>query len=297
MIVSMNDSLSEQTIREQLTKLLTSEIFVRSARLSRFLQFTVNRTLAGRQSEIKEYVIGVEVYNRRSSYDPASDSIVRTEARRLRGKLKQYYESDGKTDPVRIVFSPGSYIPEIYLQESQVESTSAVAEFNGLYASASGEIVISVDRFVALSDTSQATLCARGIMAEILHLLMEMKGCEIVAPVSGSFHSVHSHLHLDGDIRQYEKRLRLTCRLTSAEGFQLTSHRFDISAQAADSFGLQEGIAAELVSRITAIVRTITTGSCFPSFPRGRILSMIAEKRITAGAASSRSSGIASRKT
>ena len=161
MIVSMNDSLSEQTIREQLTKLLASEIFVRSARLSRFLQFTVNRTLAGRQSEIKEYVIGVEVYNRRSSYDPASDSIVRTEARRLRGKLKQYYESDGKTDPVRIVFRPGSYIPEICLQVAQTNASSLVAESNEL-ASTLGKVVISVNRFVDLSGTPSATICARG---------------------------------------------------------------------------------------------------------------------------------------
>ena len=60
MIVSMNESLSEQAIREELTKLLTSPIFARSERLGRFLQFTVDRVLAGRQNELKEYVIGVE---------------------------------------------------------------------------------------------------------------------------------------------------------------------------------------------------------------------------------------------
>ena len=273
MIISMNDSLSEQAIREQLTKLLASQIFARSERLGRFLQFTIDHVLAGKQDELKEYVIGVEVYDRRPPYNPAVDSIVRSEARRLRGKLKQYYEFDGKTDPVRIFFRPGSYIPEIRRREPQFDSSSGAAELNGLLASTSGDVVISVDRFVDLSGTSQATTCARGVTPELLHLLMEMRGCRILAPASGSFHLLHSHLHLEGEIREYNGNLRITCRLTSAEGFQLASHRLDVPAEAAGSFALQQEIAAALVSRITPNVRAMTPDArsrCFPevaSFP------------------------------
>src|SRR5271154_2793753 len=78
-IVVKNDSLSEQAIRRELAKLLTSQIFARSERFGRFLQFTVDQVLAGKQSELKEYVIGLEVYDRRSPYHPSVDSIVRTE--------------------------------------------------------------------------------------------------------------------------------------------------------------------------------------------------------------------------
>jgi TolB-like protein len=270
----MNDSLSEQVIREELTKVLTSQIFARSERLGRFLQFTVDQVLAGKEREIKEYVIGVEVYDRRPSYDPARDSIVRTEARRLRGKLKQYYDFDGKADPVRILFRPGSYIPEICLWEVQSDSSSAVAELNGP-ANTSGEVVISVSRFVDLSGTAPAMICARGANTELLHLLMEMKGCRIVVPASGAFQSVDPHLYLDGDIRQNGSSLRVACRLTSAEGFQLTSCRFDVSADAAFSFDLHEGIAVELVSRITAIVNAMTADACFPLLPRRYVISMV----------------------
>jgi hypothetical protein len=51
---------------------------------------------------VKEYLIGTEVYERKPPYHPGEDSIVRSEARRLRRKLKEYYESDGKDDPVLI---------------------------------------------------------------------------------------------------------------------------------------------------------------------------------------------------
>jgi TolB-like protein len=288
MILSMNDSLSEQAIREQLTKLLTSRIFAKSERLGRFLQFTVDHVLAGKQAELKEYLIGVEVYDRRSPYHPSVDSIVRSEARRLREKLRQYYEFEGKTDPVRIFFKPGSYVPVICLPEAQVDSSSGAAELSALLVSRSDDVVISVYRFVDLSGTPKATACARGVTPELQHLLMEIKDCRVVAPAVGSFHSVLSHLHLEGDIRQSNDTLRITCRLISAEGIQLASNRLDVSAEDAGSFGLQEEIAATLVSRITPIVRAMMAGSCPPLLPRGRVISMaIPEKRTGIALASS----------
>ena len=49
------------------------------------------------------------VYGRKPPYHPSQDSIVRTEARRLRGKLKGYYDSEGKRDPILIYLRTGSY--------------------------------------------------------------------------------------------------------------------------------------------------------------------------------------------
>ena len=66
---------------------------------------------------MKEYLIGTEVYERKPPYHPGEDSIVRSEARRLRRKLKEYYESDGKDDPVLIYYRPGSYVPIFSFRE------------------------------------------------------------------------------------------------------------------------------------------------------------------------------------
>ena len=65
----------------------------------RFLRLAVERALAGQADELKEYLIGVEVFDRKASYDPRVDPIVRVEARRLRAKLKAYYEGDGCCRP------------------------------------------------------------------------------------------------------------------------------------------------------------------------------------------------------
>jgi hypothetical protein len=112
------DQRSEDSIREQLSRILQSSLFAQSDRLGRFLRFTVETTLAGEADMLKEYLIGTEVYQRNSSYHPCEDSIVRSEARRLRAKLKEYYDSVGKYDPVHIHYRPGSYVPAFRPQPS-----------------------------------------------------------------------------------------------------------------------------------------------------------------------------------
>src|ERR1700733_2040081 len=103
--------IDPRAIREQLACVLDSPIFAQSERLARFLRFTVETTLAGGAATLKEYLIGTEVYDRRPPYHPSVDSIVRSEARRLRNKLRQYYESAGQHDPVFIYYRTGSYVP------------------------------------------------------------------------------------------------------------------------------------------------------------------------------------------
>lgn len=56
----------------------------------------------GRAEELKESVIGVEVYDRPADYNPKTDPIVRNEARRLRDKLREYYDAHGRSDAILI---------------------------------------------------------------------------------------------------------------------------------------------------------------------------------------------------
>ena len=107
----MSTVVSEEQARAALDRVLAAPEFVNATRLSRFLRFAVEKTLAGGGSELKEYLLGVEVFDRGQDFDPRMDPIVRVEAGRLRGKLQEYYEGGGLSDPVRIVFRKGSYAP------------------------------------------------------------------------------------------------------------------------------------------------------------------------------------------
>jgi serine/threonine-protein kinase len=97
--------------RRQLERVLASAGFSRNERLARFLRFVVERHLEGRDDELKESVIAIEVFGRRPDHDPKQDSIVRTEAGRLRARLTEYYIGEGSADSLLIELPKGGYAP------------------------------------------------------------------------------------------------------------------------------------------------------------------------------------------
>src|SRR5215831_4954968 len=109
--------LPDDTVRTQLQKILNSRTFSHSDRLRRFLRYCVDEALAGRRDNLREYAIGLEVFDRKHNYNPANDPIVRVEARRLRTKLKDYYQAEGEQDPLIIDVPKGSYLPSFQIRE------------------------------------------------------------------------------------------------------------------------------------------------------------------------------------
>jgi len=103
----------QKAIREELGRILKSGPFAQSRRRQRFLEYIVNETLAGRGERLKGYNIAVEVFDRPETFDPAIDPLVRIEAARLREKLREYYDTDGRNDPVVIELPKGAYTPHI----------------------------------------------------------------------------------------------------------------------------------------------------------------------------------------
>ena len=99
-----------ELVRQELARIVTSPGFAAAERLCEFLSFVVDLSLTGQTGHLKETTVGVEVYHRDPTYDPRTEPIVRTEARRLRGKLDEYYEGPGRTDPVRISLPKGGYV-------------------------------------------------------------------------------------------------------------------------------------------------------------------------------------------
>jgi tetratricopeptide (TPR) repeat protein len=109
-ITTLN-GITAPEVRAELDQILRSRVFIQSHRIRRFLQFIVEESLLGQPHRLKEYPIGLEVFDRREAFDPRVDSIVRVEARRLRNKLEEYYRTDGRDDHVRILLRKGSYMP------------------------------------------------------------------------------------------------------------------------------------------------------------------------------------------
>jgi TolB-like protein len=104
-------SADPDDVRAQLERILSSADFSTAHRHSRLLRYLVERTLAGEGEQLKEYVLGTEVFDRAESFDPRLDSIVRVEVRRLRSRLEEYYRERGASDPLIITIPTGTYVP------------------------------------------------------------------------------------------------------------------------------------------------------------------------------------------
>ncbi len=107
-------------IRAQLERVLASAGFASSDRARSFLRYVVERTVHGQGDQLKEYVIGREVFGRGEDYDPRVDSIVRVEAGRLRSKVEEYYAGPGRADEVVIQLRRGGYAPSFEARVPEV---------------------------------------------------------------------------------------------------------------------------------------------------------------------------------
>jgi len=108
---STKGGLSPHAVRAQLARILRSPGFANAPALAGLLEHLVEHNLRGHAgSGLKEYSIGVDVFNRSESFDPRTDTIVRVQARRLRSKLKDYYRTLGQFDPLVIDVPTGRYV-------------------------------------------------------------------------------------------------------------------------------------------------------------------------------------------
>ena len=114
---------SPECVRAQLDKIMASNAFAGAERPGRFLRFVVEQALGGNQ--LKETLLEVEVFGRNPSYDPRLDGVVRVEAVKLRSRLKEYYETEGAGDPLRIDLPKGGYLPSFEALPSQPAETVA----------------------------------------------------------------------------------------------------------------------------------------------------------------------------
>ena len=99
-------------VRAALARICTSRPLDTSPKLTSFLRFVVEVTLAGHGHRLKGYTIGVEALGRAASFDPQIDPIVRVEAIRLRAALARYYSGAGAHDSVVIDMPRGHYVAQ-----------------------------------------------------------------------------------------------------------------------------------------------------------------------------------------
>ena len=127
-------------IRAELTELLKSPHFKGSKRYPAFLSYVVEKTLEGRAEELKERILGIEVFHRPANYDTNSDTIVRVVAGEVRKRLALVYHESEVERAVRIILPSGSYVPEFFTTAAQASPTLSAFVETGLLEQQSSRV-------------------------------------------------------------------------------------------------------------------------------------------------------------
>ncbi|HEY3442879.1 MAG TPA: tetratricopeptide repeat protein [Paludibaculum sp.] len=231
-----------------LEKIGSSRPFANAHRSNRFLRFIVEERLAGRLDRIQEYVLGLDVLDRKENFDPRIDSIVRVEGRRLRLRLQEYYRTDGRTDSIRIELPKRGYVPEFRFAPAPkpqlrislligvtvlfVAALVAIVARIGARSGTDSEFKrgpIAVLPFTNLSGDPEQEPLASGVTDALITELARLPALHVISrtsivPYQGSKKSapviareLGTRLLLEGAVFRSGNRIRLTAQLIDAE--------------------------------------------------------------------------------
>jgi TolB-like protein len=230
--MSLPRGFSVESVRLQLDRLLASSTLSRARKLQDLLSYLVENRLNGAEDQIKEYILGTEVFGRSDLYDPRTDPIVRVQVRRLREKLADYYQAEGQSDPILIKIPKGSYTATVTKRAGRTVSPRL-----HLPKSSSG-VVIAVLPFVVFG----CDLDHEHLGDELTEWVIDTLAADNMRVVcrtsvyqyrnrTEDVREIGKHLNanqvLEGSVRVFENHLRVKIRLVSAlNGFTLGSQTF-----------------------------------------------------------------------
>jgi hypothetical protein len=111
--------IPDEAVRAEVEAVLSSKSFARARSLTSLLTYLCDKVLRGEADQLKEYTVAVEAYGRGEDFQQKNDAIVRVEIKRLRDRLKHYYETEGAGHETQIVIPVGQYIPQFVRRQPE----------------------------------------------------------------------------------------------------------------------------------------------------------------------------------
>jgi len=241
--LAASSRLPEKAIRQHLDRVLGSHTFQQADRLKRFLTFITLEAIAGRSDQLKEYVIGVQVFGKEESFDPRTDPIVRVQARRLRARLVRYYREEGQNDEIVIDLPKGGYAPLIKRRYPDV------APRRSLGAALVSRNTVSVSTFSDHSAHGDLEYFCRGVRQEIVDSLAKIDGLRVLAWDESAPRTSDAAMVITGSVRSAGETTRISIQLIDgASGCYLWSE--SLNTNLADPIAAQETVARTIVTRL-----------------------------------------------
>lgn len=253
---------SDEKARGQLNRILSSKAFRQADRLKRFLSFVVEETISGRGDRLKEFVVGVEVFGKDTSFDPRNDPIVRVQARRLRAQLARYYREEGQEEELVIEMPKGGYAPIF-------RPLKSVAPKRSITPTLVSRNTILVLPFTDCSPAGDQKYFCQGLSQEIIHTLAGMDAIRLVASnqaadAEGQYDMreaasrLNAAMIISGSVRLAGNDARITTNLIdTASGCYLWSGSIDRKME--NIFAVQEEVACAIADQLTVELAGVRT--------------------------------------
>ena len=256
-------------IRTSIATMLASPLFSGSPRQVRFLDYLLMHTLAGEADRLKGYTIAVDVFDKKDDFDPNLDAIVRVEATRLRNKLREYYDTLGMQDNVRIELPKGGYALEITLQATTLQFNS-IAKNVASQSLSSNAVPASTPRlirdkpslavlpFMNIGADNAKEYFADGVVDSLIAMFSRLSGLFVISRQSSftykntikTSEQIAAELGvrylLEGSVQHAGNQVRVTAQLVDAQNSgQVWSERYDRELK--DIFALQDELTQNIV--------------------------------------------------
>lgn len=267
----MVNLIAPDLVRAELVAINDGSEFRQSPRHRNFLRYLVEQWLDGNAASLKEISLGIAVFERNpGTFDPGHDSIVRVEARRLRGRLARHYLGEGRESLIIISMQAGSYVP-IVTRRDRSETFRGVP-------------MIAVLPFTNMTGDPSIEHWCDGLTEDVTDMLARTAGLRVVARTS-AFHFKDQHLDvraiaqaldagivIEGSVQSRGTSRKVTAQVIDAfSGVHLWSQQFD--ADADSYFMLPEQVAQAVLDAMLQTgantgggVTSLNTGPSSPRF-------------------------------
>ncbi|MCI0359586.1 MAG: hypothetical protein L0211_14010 [Planctomycetaceae bacterium] len=267
-------------MRAAVDDILRFQDFAAALQLRNFLQYIVEETLAGRESQLKERNIAVHALSREPDFDPRLDCVVRVMAGKLRRALERYYHGPGANAEWRIDVPRGGYRPVFERVRAVGGETNIPAmtplPTSGAVAVAAKVPVLAVIPFLPLTSGSEELALAEALACESCVKLRKLRGLEVLdylitrrwvhalGPEPDPEHAHQCDLLLGGTCRRQGPIVRLTVQLTAVnDGHLHWADQFDVPSASVD-FVTEDAIVDGICRAVGAVLHRATGHSAHP---------------------------------
>jgi adenylate cyclase len=261
----------QTSIRQHVERVLSSQAWIQADRLRRFLQYLVDHALSGEKesrekNKLNQYAIAIDVFDRDASFDPAIDAIVRVEAGRLRSKLLEYYDDEGRDEPVRISLPKRGYAAHFTIRTQRPNPAPTEMDTPSVHPTSPLPLdintpTIAVLPFDNMSTDPEQEYFSDGITEDLITDLSRLPGLSVIARQSTFVYKgvatntkevsakLGAEFIIEGSVRKFGSRIRINAQLIHGKtGSHIWAERFD--REHSDIFDLQDDVNRKIVDAL-----------------------------------------------